>query len=153
MIVRRPAPRPHGRPARAGGRLAAIAATVLMAQLLPAASVGAREPVVAPEAGTAELQPGIHYEDALAHADDHIEFAPGGRVTVGFRPRSDDTWDVAGKAPRALPAGSASGRQMRPAQTAGGLSGTCRANDTASYPGRARREPRTQRGSVRDSPD
>ena len=117
MTVRRPAPRPHGRPARAGGRFAAIAATVLMAQLLPAASVGAREPVVAPEAGT-ELQPGIHYEDALAHADDHIDFAPGGRVTVGFRPRSDDTWDVAGKAPRALPAGSASGRQMRPAQAA-----------------------------------
>ena len=118
MTVRRPAPRPPGRPARAGGRLAAIAAAVLMAQLLPAASVGAREPVVAPEAGTTELQPGIHYEDALAHAEDHIEFAPGGRVTVGFRPRSDDTWDVAGKAPRALPAGSASGRQMRPAQAA-----------------------------------
>ena len=63
-----------------------------------------------------ELLPGIHYEDALAHADDRIEFTPGGRVTVGFRPRADDTWEVGGRAPRALPAGSASGRDMLPPQ-------------------------------------
>ncbi len=51
----------------------------------------------------------------MAHAGDRIEFTPGGRVTVGFRPRSGDGWEVGGRAPRALPAGSASGRDMLPA--------------------------------------
>jgi spore germination protein YaaH len=57
--------------------------------------------------------PTIHYDEALAHADDRIEFAPGGRVTHGFTPRAGDRWLVDGDAPRALPAGRLSGREMR----------------------------------------
>ena len=44
---------------------------------------------------------------------DVIAFEPGGQVTVGFKPRPDDRWLVDGERPRALPAGHASGRQMR----------------------------------------
>ena len=62
-------------------------------------------------------EPGIHYEDTLAHANDRIAFTPGGRVTVGFRPRAGDAWEVAGRAPRALPAGTASGRELLPHAT------------------------------------
>ncbi len=50
--------------------------------------------------------------DATAHANDKIEFVPGARVTVPFRPRPDDSWSVDGVAPLALPAGAASGRAM-----------------------------------------
>lgn len=57
----------------------------------------------------------IHYEHALEHADDEIAFEPGPRVTVPFKPRAGDTWEVDGRAPRALPAGHASGAQMRAA--------------------------------------
>ncbi len=65
-----------------------------------------------PEA-TGGIQPGIQYEEAIAHAGDRIAFAAGGIVTVPFRPRLGDAWPVAGRAPRALPAGSASGRALR----------------------------------------
>jgi len=61
----------------------------------------------------AELRPTIHYEEARAHADDEIAFAPGGRVTVGFTPRGGDHWKVGGVSPRALPAGRLDGRQLR----------------------------------------
>src|SRR6476661_7391686 len=40
--------------------------------------------------------------------------APGGRVTVPYRPRAGDTWQVGGRAPRALPAGTATGRALIP---------------------------------------
>jgi spore germination protein YaaH len=107
------------------------------------APVVARDPVAtspgtdvategAPE--TTELRPGIHYEDAFAHADDQIDFKPGGRVTVGFRPRADDTWEVGGRAPRALPAGSASGREMTPAAP-GPAPAAEPSSDTSSHPG------------------
>ena len=36
-------------------------------------------------------------------------------MTVPFRPRADDTWEVDGEAPKGLPAGHASGREMREA--------------------------------------
>jgi spore germination protein YaaH len=62
------------------------------------------------------LQPSIHYEDALAHAADAIDFVPGDRVTIGFEPRGDDGWDIGGRKPRALPAGLVSGREMRQAR-------------------------------------
>jgi spore germination protein YaaH len=120
---------------RPSGVWTALAACVLMAQLVGAAPVSARQPAGvpsgapaapaaapslaqsdAPAGDSAELLPGIHYEDALAHADDRIEFTPGGRVTVGFRPRADDTWEVGGRSPRALPAGSAAGRDLLPAK-------------------------------------
>ncbi len=57
------------------------------------------------------IQPTVQYEDAMAHADDQIAFDPGDRVTVGFKPRAGDTWTVGGRAPSALPAGHATGRQ------------------------------------------
>ena len=34
-------------------------------------------------------QPTIQYEEAIAHADDRIDFTPGGRVTVPFKPRGE----------------------------------------------------------------
>ncbi|HEX5012543.1 MAG TPA: glycosyl hydrolase family 18 protein [Candidatus Limnocylindrales bacterium] len=113
---RRPG-RPHGLSFRS--RVAALgAAGLVLGQLLAAVPVAAAEPrpVVAPAADpgeVGELQPGVQYEEAMAHAGDRIEFAPGGRVTVGYRPRAGDSWDVAGRAPRALPAGSASGGELR----------------------------------------
>ena len=63
------------------------------------------------EAGPGE-RPSTAYEEWVAHQNDRIEFTPGGRVTVGFTPRGGDTWPVGGTAPRKLPAGRASGRDM-----------------------------------------
>ena len=67
-----------------------------------------------PGAGAAAggIQPSIHYEEALAHAADDIDFAPGGRVSVGFEPRPDDVFEIDGERPQALPAGQVSGREM-----------------------------------------
>ncbi len=121
------------RTGRPRGILTVFAACTLLAQLIVAAPIAAGRPASLPVATTpaaaptttepnqpagdsGELLPGIHYEDAVAHENDRIEFTPGGRVTVGFRPRADDTWDVGGRAPRALPAGSASGRDLLPAR-------------------------------------
>jgi spore germination protein YaaH/flagellar hook assembly protein FlgD len=86
----------------------ALAVAVLLgAVTLPAAT--AAEPAPAADPG---LLPGVHYKDAMAHADDRIEFRPGGRVAVGFVPRAGDPWDVDGARPRALPAGHATGSAM-----------------------------------------
>ncbi|HET9345220.1 MAG TPA: glycosyl hydrolase family 18 protein [Candidatus Limnocylindrales bacterium] len=129
-VLRRP-----GRPLRptrrtvGGGGLAAL---VIVGQLLgtiPVQAAGLRAAAAPPapraaddpapagdpagEPAAGELQPGVQYEEAMAHAADRIEFTPGGKVTVGFRPRADDTWQVGGRAPRALPAGTASGRDLR----------------------------------------
>ena len=57
----------------------------------------------------------IHYEHAMEHADAEFAFEPGGRVTVPFSPRAGDNWKVDGRSPRALPAGHATGAQMRAA--------------------------------------
>jgi spore germination protein YaaH/putative cell wall-binding protein len=62
------------------------------------------------------LLPSIHYEDALAHAGDEIAFTPGERVSVGFTPRADDSWEVDGERPRALPSGQVSGAAMEKAR-------------------------------------
>ncbi len=56
--------------------------------------------------------PSVLYEESLAHAGDRIAFVPGDRVTVPFRPRAGDVRPVGGRAPRSLPAGRASGREM-----------------------------------------
>ena len=133
VTLRRPTPRSPGRPV--------IAAIVLVAQLFLASAVNAVGPpiqaaVVDQATETTALLPGIHYEDALAHADDRTDFTPGGRVTVGFRPRGDDTWEVGGRAPRALPAGSASGREMRPAQSDAASGAPGAAASPAAEPGR-----------------
>jgi spore germination protein YaaH len=66
------------------------------------------------------LEPSAQYLDALAHAGDRIDFAPGARVSVPFRPRVGDAWPVGGGSARALPAGRLSGGQMRAADAAGG---------------------------------
>jgi spore germination protein YaaH len=62
-----------------------------------------------------ELSPSIHYRDELAHAGDVLAFEPGERVSIPFAPRGGDTWEVDGRAPRALPPGNATGHQMRDA--------------------------------------
>ena len=80
-------------------------------------------PIEEPEQATAD-GPSIQYEEAQAHAGDVIDFEAGGRVTVGFTPRPDDTWAVGGVAPRALPAGKASGYEIRADALAGADSAT-----------------------------
>ncbi|MDP2350716.1 MAG: glycoside hydrolase family 18 protein, partial [Chloroflexota bacterium] len=56
--------------------------------------------------------PSVAYEEAMAHANDKIQFEPGGKVEVGFTPRAGDRWPVDGRAPSALPPGRATGREM-----------------------------------------
>ncbi len=71
------------------------------------------QPVLdAGSASTATGEPSTAYAEWLAHENDRIVFTPGGRVTVGFTPRSTDTWQVGGQAPTTLPAGRATGRAM-----------------------------------------
>ncbi|TAL06017.1 MAG: hypothetical protein EPO00_11865, partial [Chloroflexota bacterium] len=67
----------------------------------------------APASVPGEPDPTIQYLDAIAHANDVIDFPPGERVTVGFTPRSGDTWSVGGGTSRALPAGRVSGSALR----------------------------------------
>jgi spore germination protein YaaH/flagellar hook assembly protein FlgD len=61
----------------------------------------------------ATMRPSIQYEEAVAHADDKIAFAPGGRVDVPFQPRLTDGWTVGGVSARELPAGRLSGGVIR----------------------------------------
>ena len=103
----------HARPA-----VAAVVALLIATASVPLATpvaAGDRPVTVAPApaphkvreepAANAGLQPSIQYEEAEAHRLDRIDFAPGGRVTVGFTPRSSDRWTVGGGAPTGLPAG------------------------------------------------
>jgi spore germination protein YaaH/flagellar hook assembly protein FlgD len=99
---------PDRRPVR---RIAAIT-FVLVVQTSWVAPVVAASPKPSAD-DDGGLLPTIHYEDARAHAKDRIDFAPGGRVTVGFDPRRGDAWKVGGLKPRALPAGRLNGRQLR----------------------------------------
>jgi spore germination protein YaaH len=57
--------------------------------------------------------PSIQYLEAEEHAADKVDFEPGGQVTVPFSPRGEDQWAVDGHAPQKLPAGHATGAQMR----------------------------------------
>jgi spore germination protein YaaH/flagellar hook assembly protein FlgD len=114
--------------ARPVRQLASTALAVLLAAgVLPApAQVAAAAPVGSSQAdadnaagaidaggegGPGEL-PSTAYAEWLAHEHDRIDFPPGDRVTVGFKPRPDDRWAVGGQAPRTLPAGRAAGRDM-----------------------------------------
>ena len=139
MTFRRSAPRYPTRHASGRGslelrgRFATVAAAGLLiaAEALAAAPVAAHDPPAAATpvpgapaaqaaqagdtaAGVGALQPGVQYQELMAHAADRIDFAPGGRVTVPYRPRAGDTWSVGGRAPRALPAGTATGRALIP---------------------------------------
>jgi len=142
VTFRRSALRHPSRPASAhgarplGGRFVSVVAAGLLisGQVLAAAPVAAHDrPVAAPPvpmapaaqateaapvgdaaAGVGALRPGVQYEELMAHAADRIDFTPGGRVTVPYRPRAGDTWQVGGRAPRALPAGTATGRALIP---------------------------------------
>jgi spore germination protein YaaH len=49
--------------------------------------------------------PSVQYQEAASHASNTLDLAPGGTVTVPFRPRPGDTTMVDGAAPVALPAG------------------------------------------------
>jgi spore germination protein YaaH/flagellar hook assembly protein FlgD len=57
-------------------------------------------------------EPSQAYLDSVAAEGRRFTFEPGGRVTVGFRPRADDRWPVGGEAPRPLPAGRRSGADI-----------------------------------------
>jgi spore germination protein YaaH/flagellar hook assembly protein FlgD len=92
---------------------AAVLGLTVLGSLLPWTAVAAAEPDQGPR-----ILPTIHHEDAVAHAKDRIDFEPGGRVTVPFRPRPGDRWVVDGHAPRALPAGRLTGRELRRADGA-----------------------------------
>ncbi len=130
---------------------AAPAPDVVDAPPVPAAAPGitltraSASPATGDDAVAPEQRPSIAYEEAMAHADDVIEFEPGGRVTVGFRPRAGDDWPVDNRVPTALPAGRATGRQMAvsvqgsswanvPGSTAPSTGGV---TDTADDPGQA----------------
>jgi spore germination protein YaaH len=91
--------------------MAAVLALALAGGLLPVATLAASHAAD----GAATLRPTVQYEEALAHANDQIAFKAGGRVTVPFRPRTGDSWVVDGGRPRALPAGSKSGKALRDA--------------------------------------
>jgi len=108
------------------GAAAGPAATVADANSSRAQAAGGGPPLP-PADGTAGDTPGegppdgtdpgtsptIQYLQSEEHAHDKIDFQPGGRVTVPFTPRSGDDWQVDGQSPRALPAGHATGLQMR----------------------------------------
>ena len=106
------------------GALGAIlVATVAFPLAAPVAALD-RESIAAPPARatrpapavpspTVGLQPSIQYEEAEAHRLDPIDFAPGGRVTVGYTPRNGDTWTVGDGTPSTLPAGRLDGRTLR----------------------------------------
>jgi spore germination protein YaaH/flagellar hook assembly protein FlgD len=93
-----------------------VLAAALLAGLAPVAMPSAAA-AAGPDTSAGGLSPTIQYQEAMAHANDRIAFAPGGRVTIPFRPRADDAWWVDGRAPRALPAGRLSGLAIRDAAT------------------------------------
>lgn len=96
----------------------ASAAAPATAAAAPASSPPPAEAPTPLEAGGTQVDgdlASIHFEHAMEHANDDIDFEPGERVTVPFSPRAGDRWEVDGRAPRPLPAGHATGAQMRAA--------------------------------------
>ena len=109
-------PVPTRRPSAPTPRIAFAAMGLTVLLVAQSAAVVAAAPGRAWASGAAAgLEPSIHWEDAKAHASDRISFTPGGRVTVGFTPRSTDRWRVGGLAPQRLPAGRLDGKQLREA--------------------------------------
>jgi spore germination protein YaaH len=116
MLIRRPTA-----PFLGPRSMAAVLALMLSAGLVPAGVLAAT-----PGDDATTLRPTVHYAEARAHAHDHIAFTPGGRVSVPFRPRVGDPWLVDGSRPRALPAGSLSGRVLRDAPNGPSISAPAR---------------------------
>jgi len=107
----------HGASERPPRIASALAAMLVAYALLVTPAVGAEPGAsAAPEPAVVPAEPvggpSVHYTEALGHAADDLTFEPGGRVTVPYRPRPSDRWAVGGAAPRALPAGRASGVEM-----------------------------------------
>lgn len=100
--------------------LALPLALALVAGLLPGAVVAADPSAAA--TGAYPGEPTVHYEEALAHADDEIAFTPGARVLTGFAPKTKALARVAGRTAGALPAGLLSGRDMAAGKVATGTS-------------------------------
>ena len=119
------APRTVGAPTVASGRGAVTAD----ARPLTPAEAGAID-------DTQDAQPSILFEEAMAHANDRLSFVPGDRVTVGFAPAMHDGWPVDGHAPKKLPAGRATGRDMAVA-TQGSRWATLGAGEPSTSPARS----------------
>ena len=98
-------------PFRGPRSMAAVLALTLSAGLVPAGVLAASPGATTPRRSARACST----RRPVAHAGDHIAFTPGGRVSVPFRPRPGDPWQVDGARPRALPAGSLSGRALRDA--------------------------------------
>jgi spore germination protein YaaH/flagellar hook assembly protein FlgD len=144
MTARRPTARPAGADRFRPDALVATAAVTLLAGLVPATVLAAGDPAAL--AVSPELQPTVHYEEAMEHAGDRIAFAAGDRVTVPFTPRRSDRWSVDGARPQPLPAGRATGRAIRDASAPPGAGlgvrprrglGAIRPDGAASAPGAA----------------
>ena len=99
--------------------VAAGLATLVVAQTAAVATAAASargaddRGAVTDASPTAGIESTIHWQEALAHEHDRIAFTAGGRVTVGFSPRTTDRWTVGGVTARALPAGRLDGASMR----------------------------------------
>ncbi len=107
-----PVVRPAARHRPAARTLVVLATGLaLLAVWAPAAAVRAADPTAS--ASPAHVQPTIQYEEAMAHAADKIAFAPGDRVSIGFKPRHSDRWNVGGARSQALPAGRLTGNDLR----------------------------------------
>ena len=114
MITRRRTDRRSGRRPRFAMWLPLGATLAIVVGLAPFAAVNAMQPRGPDQSGT--IRSTIQYDEAVAHADDKIAFAPGGRVEVAFTPRGSDRWAVNGVDPRKLPAGRATGKALRDAE-------------------------------------
>jgi len=119
--------RSTGAPGRVRHALAVTLAAAVLAGLPAGVSAGdPAQPTRVPDLRAYRVQPGDEpsqmYLDTVANEARSFRFAPGGRVTVAFRPRTDDGWSVGGLAPQALPAGRESGAEMAEAPAGAGPS-------------------------------
>ena len=103
---------------RSVGIIALPLALALLAGMLPGALLAADPSSGGPTLG----EPTVHYEEALAHADDEIAFTPGARVLTGFTPKTRTASRVGRGSSLALPAGLLSGRDMAAGKVAAGTS-------------------------------
>src|ERR1035437_1104121 len=97
----------RARLSRGGCRPIGLVVAIALAASASLTAVSAGEAYAGdPVSGAA---PSIQYQEALAHSAKTYSFAPGGTVTVPFRPRLGGSAMVDGALPVALPAGQGSG--------------------------------------------